>query len=84
MKQGEEEEAQSKSNGGKKSKGKGGTKSKGKTQAEEVLASSEGEMRGVGRTRPAGKAKGKATEERVNMTAEQEELEVKEDSKSRT
>ena len=36
------------------------------------------------RTRPAGKAKGKATEERVNMTAKQEELEVKEDSKSRT
>ena len=43
-----------------------------------------GEMRGVGRTRPAGKAKGKATEERVNMTAKQEELEVKEDSMSRT
>ena len=41
-------------------------------------------MRGVGRTRPAGKAKGKAMEERVNITAKQEELEVKEDSKSRT
>ena len=49
-----------------------------------MLASSVGEMRGVGRTRPAGKAKGKATEERVNMTAKQEELEVKEDSMSRT
>ena len=32
MKQGKEEEAESKSNGGKKSKGKGGMKSKGKTQ----------------------------------------------------
>ena len=34
-----------------------------------ILASSEGEMRGVRRTRPAGKAKGRATEERVNMKA---------------
>ena len=35
-------------------------------QAEEVQASSEGEMRGVERTRPAGKAKEKGTEEKEN------------------
>ena len=40
-------------------------------------------MKGVGRTRP-GKAKERVTEERVNMTVKQEELEVKEDSRSRT
>ena len=51
-------------------------------QAEEVLASSKGEMKGVGRTRP-GKAKERVTEERVNMKAK-EELEAKEDSRSRT
>ena len=36
-------------------------------QAEEVQASSEGEMRGVKRTRPAGKAKERATEGKANM-----------------
>ena len=39
-------------------------------------------MRDVGRTRP-GKAKERVTEERVNMKAK-EELEAKEDSRSRT
>ena len=43
-------------------------------QAEEVQASSEGEMRGAGRTRPAGKAKGKVTEEKANMKAKEEDL----------
>ena len=43
-------------------------------QAEEVQASSEGEMRGVGRTRPTGKAKEKVTEESVNMKAKEEAL----------
>ena len=51
-------------------------------QAEEVQASSEGEKRGVGRTRP-GKAKERVTEERANMKAK-EELEAKEDSRLRT
>ena len=46
-------------------------------QAEEVQVSSEGEMRGVGRTRP-GKAKERVTEERVNMKAKEEELGGKE------
>ena len=32
-------------------------------------------MRGVGGTRPAGKAKEKVTEERVNMEAKKEDLE---------
>ena len=39
-------------------------------------------MKGVGRTSP-GKAKGRVTEERVNMKAK-EELEAKEDSRLRT
>ena len=51
-------------------------------QAEEMQASFEGEMRDVGQTRP-GKAKGRVTEERVNMKAK-EELETKEDSRLRT
>ena len=42
--------------------------------AEEVQASSEGELRGVGRTRP-GKAKERVMEDRVNMKAKEEELE---------
>ena len=42
-----------------------------------------GEMRGVGRTRPAGKAKEMVMEERVNMKGEEEELEEKENSKRR-
>ena len=46
--------------------------------------SSEGEMRGVGRTRPAGKAKERVMEERVNMKGKEEELEAKEHSRSRT
>ena len=50
-------------------------------QAEEVQASSEGEVRGVERTRPAGKAKERVTEERVSMKAK-DELEAKEDSRS--
>ena len=40
-------------------------------QAEEVQASSEGEMRGVGRTRPAGKARGKVMVERVSTKAKE-------------
>ena len=52
-------------------------------QAEEVQASSEGEMRGVGRTRP-GKAKERVMEEKGNMKAKEEELEGKEHSRSRT
>ena len=36
-----------------------------------------GEMRGARRTRPAGKAKGRATEERVNMKAQEEDLATK-------
>ena len=47
-------------------------------QAEEVQASSEGEMRGVKRTRPAGKAKERVTEERVSMKAKEEDLAAKE------
>ena len=34
-------------------------------------------MRGARRTRPAGKAKGRATEERVNMKAKEEDLATK-------
>ena len=41
---------------------------------EEVQASSEGETRGIGRTRPAGKAKEKATEGKVNMKGKEEDL----------
>ena len=47
-------------------------------QAEEVQGSSEGEMRDVGRTRPAGKAKERVTEQRVSMKGKEEELEEKE------
>ena len=39
-----------------------------------MLASSEGEMRGVRRTREAGKAKGKVLEERVSTKAKEEDL----------
>ena len=46
-----------------------------------MQASSEGEMRGVGRTRP-GKAKERVTEERVNIKAKEEDS-AKEDSKRR-
>ena len=42
-------------------------------QAEEVQASSEGEITDIGRTRPAGKAKRKAMEERVSMKAKEKE-----------
>ena len=42
---------------------------------------SEGEMRGVGRTRPTGKVKERVTEERVNMKAKEEGLATKENSK---
>ena len=42
-----------------------------------------GEMRGVGRTRPAGKAKEKVTEERVNMKAKEEDLATKENTQRR-
>ena len=48
-------------------------------QAEEVQDSSEGEMRGVGRTRPE-KAKERVMEERVSMKAKEEDLVAKEDS----
>ena len=41
---------------------------------EEVQASSEGETRGFGRTRPARKAKEKVMEERVSMKAKEEDL----------
>ena len=51
-------------------------------QAEEVQASSEGEMRGAGRTRPAGKAKGKVTEEKANMKAKEEDLAAKDSSRA--
>ena len=40
-------------------------------------------MRGVGRTRP-GKAKERVMEERVTMKAKEEDLEGKENSRSRT
>ena len=45
-----------------------------------------GEMRGVGRTRPAGKVTGRVMEEMVNMKGkeEKEELEEKEHSRPRT
>ena len=39
-----------------------------------MQASSEGETRGVGRTRPAGKAKEKVTEERVCRKVNEEDL----------
>ena len=42
-----------------------------------------GEMRGVGRTRPTGKAKERVTEERVSMKAKEEALEGKEQSRLR-
>ena len=48
-----------------------------------MQASSDEEMRGVGRTRP-GKAKERVTEESVNMKAKEEELEGKEHSRWRT
>ena len=40
-------------------------------------------MSGVGRTRPAGKAKEKVTEERVSMKTKEEDLATKENSKRR-
>ena len=40
-------------------------------------------MRGGGRTRPAGKAKERVTEERVSMKAKEEDLAAKENSKRR-
>ena len=43
-----------------------------------------GEMRSAGRTRPIGKVKERATEERVNMKATEEDLEGKEHSRSKT
>ena len=49
---------------------------------EEVQASSEEEMRGVGRTRPAEEAKEKVTEETVSMKAK-EDLAAKEHSRRR-
>ena len=52
-------------------------------RAEEAQASSEGEMRSVGRTRPAGKAKEWVPEERVSMKAKEEDLAAKENSKRR-
>ena len=51
-------------------------------QAEEVQASSKVEMRGIGRTRPAGKAKGKVTEEKANMKAKEEDLAAKDSSRA--
>ena len=51
-------------------------------QAEEVQASSEGEIIGAGRTRPAGKAKGKVTEEKANMKAKEEDLAAKDSSRA--
>ena len=42
-----------------------------------MQASSEGEMRGVGRTRPAEKAKEKVTEEKVSMMAKEDDLAAK-------
>ena len=53
-------------------------------QAEKVQASSEEEMRGVGRTRLAGEAKERVSEARVSMKAKEEELEGKEHGRSRT
>ena len=47
-----------------------------------MLASSEGEMRGVGRTRPAGKGKEKVTEEKESTNV-REEQETKEHCMSR-
>ena len=38
-------------------------------------------MRGAGRTRPAGKVKGKVMEERVSMKAKEEDLGTTENSK---
>ena len=42
-----------------------------------------GDLRGVGRTRPAGKAKEQVTEERVSTKAKEEDLATKENSKRR-
>ena len=95
LKQGKEE-TQSKSKGDRKSKGKTQDRSKARKESaggehrragggslfvEEMQASSKGEMKDVGRTRPR-KANERVTEERVNMKTE-EELEAKEDSRSR-
>ena len=51
-------------------------------QAEDVQASSEDEMRGVRRTRPAGKAKERVMGKKASMEAK--EPEAKEHSRSRT
>ena len=56
---------------------------KNRGQAEDVLVSSEGEMRGVKRTRPEEKAKEKETEEKGN-TEVKENSEVRESSERRT
>ena len=40
-------------------------------------------MRGAGRMRPAGKAKGKVTEEKANMKAKEEDSAAKDSSKRR-
>ena len=45
--------------------------------------SSEGETRGVGRTRPAGKAKERATGEKASMKAKEEDLASKANSRRR-
>ena len=39
-------------------------------------------MRSAGRTRPAGKAKGKVTEEKANMKAKEEDLAAKDSSRA--
>ena len=52
-------------------------------QAEEMQASSEGEMRGVERTRPAGKAKERVTEEKASMEAKAKDLAAKANSRRR-
>ena len=52
-------------------------------QAEEVQASSEGEVRGVGQTRSAEKAKERVTEERVSMKAKEENSDAKENNTRR-
>ena len=77
LKQGEEEEAQSKSTVWRQEEDKKAESTDELTmmsESEQVRTGRgsawprpEGEMRSVGRTRPAEKAKGKATEERVNM-----------------
>ena len=114
MKQGEEEEMQSKSNGGKKGKTQDKSKARKASkcvsarkkrqrrrgrreqtsqrrqedwqrhkQVEEMQASSKGEMRGVGRTRLAGKGKERATDVKVSMKAKEEDLAAKENNKRR-